>query len=459
MTDFKRDRYGRPLINVDGKETPYTRISSYAQILEDQTGLNRWKLRTVVSGVAQRPDLVNLATANINNDRKLDDLAQQFLDAGGASRAANTGTAIHEMLAQLDTGAIQLDNVPDQFMPYAKAWQTCLHQFGLEVIPELVEIPLVNDKYLAAGSSDNFLMRTSDGKLITVDKKTGKTLMPRPLAYMAQLALYATSMQYDIASGERIALPEVDLEVGYIAHIPAIGDTCTFYEVDLQAALKLCDLAMEIRNAQKSTPTLTVVAPPEPAKIDLTLLKNRVQSLVSAGHAKFLAERWPADTPTLKHQGHTAAQLAAIARLVEQAEAEYSMPFLEEAKPVATAPAKPAPVKIAKIVVEEGPMVDTATVSAMRNHVKAQPEHVQQRLAAWAKEASKSGNSISISAKPSKRRFELARLMLTLAGTQQPEETLNNYVGITSTVGATLATLTIQQIEDLHNQLQEAKYG
>lgn len=455
MSDFNRDRWGRPLIQVDGKSTPYTRISSYGQILEDQTGLNRWKLRMVVSGIGQRPDLVNLAAANIGNDRKLDDLAQQLLDIGGASKAANTGTAIHESLAKLDTGETAVDDLPDMFIPYAKAWLECLDSHGLELVPDLVEIPLVNDQFQAAGSSDNFLLRTADNRLVAVDKKTGKQIGHRPLAYMVQLALYATSQRYDVTTGERTPVGDIDLDVGYIAHIPATGAGCTLYEVDLQQALELCHLAQNIRKAQK---TITPVQPAVvESKVDIGLLVDRVTAIAAAGHAGSLAAYWPDGVKTFKHsREQSQGDLLLIKRAVEKVEAEFQMPFGVETPPVALE-AKGKPRKAQKETVEEGRTLDTDTVAAIRKHIKQLPEGSKLLLADWAKQASKSGQTISLSALPSERRFEIARAMVQLTKHEDPATVLNRLVEMRESIGATFATMSIETARDLCNKLQEVQ--
>ena len=451
MQDFKRDRYGRPLIQLNGKETPYTRISSYGQVLEDQTGLNRWKLRTVVAGVAQRSDLVALATSNAHDTQALDRLAEKFLEAGGASNAANTGTAIHDILAQLDTGSLNLDAVPDPFMAHAVAWQQCIADFGLEIVPDLVEIPLVNDRYQAAGSSDNFVMRTADDMLVVVDKKTGKQIGNRPLSYMVQLALYATSDQYDIATGERIAFPKIDLNIGYIAHLPAAGTTCTLYEVDLQQALELCDLAQSIKRARNTTKPVSAALPA--GQVERSLLVKRIEAIKESGHAPKLAALWPPDVPTFKAaKKHTPAQLKAIQTAIELIERDFELPFLPEQPPVESQPYPRKPKPQAKV--DEGDPVDKPTIDFLRKHIKQQPEAVQKLLAQWAKEASTAGHSVSLSAKPSTRRFEIARLMLALALQDDPATTLSAYTEMQSTIGATLAQLTTSEAHDLCAKIQ-----
>lgn len=464
MSDFNRDRWGRPtIIQVDGSLKPYTRISSYGQNLENQTGLTKWKLRTVVAGAVARPDLMQLASAHKADDRKLDDLAQQMLDAGGASRAANTGTAIHEVLAQVDQGILTRDAVPGNFLPYMQAWYDTLDQFGLEVIPEMVELRLVNDHYEAAGSGDNFLMRTSDGKLIAVDKKTGKSIQPRPLAYMVQLALYATSVEYTVATGERSALPNVDLEVAYIAHLPAQSDTCTLYEIDLREALKLADLSQAIRKAEKTTPKVIKLEPQaaaspsplaEPIVERHALLKARVGALVEAGHMNTLVAFWPDEVPTFKQSNEqSSAELDKITKIVESAEALHSMPFLPEPQ---SAPQKPKETKRStKKKIDEGHLMDNPSIDELRSTIKALPTAKRKILEAWAKEASESGQSISLTATPSVRRFEIARAMILLADQPNPLAAIISNGGNGATVGEALSMLTVDQATKITKQLNQ----
>lgn len=454
MTDFKRDRWGRPLIKqVDGSELAYTRISSYGQVLEDHSGLTNWKLRTVVLGAVQRPDLLQLASAQRAETRKLDQLAQQMLDAAGASAAANSGTAVHEALAAIDTGKMTLDEMPDEFIPYARAWHQLLKDHGLEIVPELVETTLVNDRFLAAGSTDNFVMR-SNGQLVAIDKKTGKSIQPRPLAYMVQLALYATGMEYNPETDERIALPNVDLERAYIAHIPAIGGEATLYEVNLTDALELADLAMQVRQAQRLTNKVT---PAKPAVSRVDMIRDRMRALIDAGHASALASAWPAGVPTFKTEHtHNTAELDAIHSAIASVEAEHQMPFMPEidltlqtAKPSKSKP-KPKPAKP-----DEGDPVDKATIDVLRGKIKSLPQEQQVSIAQWAKEAKEAGQTISLSAQPSARRFEIARLLVALASTADAIATLARFMPVETTVGGTICRLTNTQAADLVRQIEK----
>lgn len=460
MQDFNRDRWGRPLIVPagGGKPKPYARVSSFGQILENQFGLNKWKQRMVLLGAIDRPDLMKLATAAKNDDRKLDGLVEQMMDAGGASRAANTGTAIHDILAQVDAGEIKLDEVPDEFSAQARAWQQLLDDHGFEPVRDMIELHVVNDRFEAAGSADN-ICRTADGRLVLVDKKTGKKIGQRPLAYMVQLAIYATSDRYDIETGERSSLG-VDDTVAYIAHVPAAGGDAVLYEVDVAEGLRLAELAADAKRAEKhATPIRqvepTVTPPVEPASAAKRLwVADRLSTILEYPKAKtLLSSRWPADLPKLSSDHrHSDAELDRIAEIVQSIEDEVAAPFptsdptVEPAKPKTRAK-KPA---AEQETIDEGDPVDQQAVEALQRTLSNLKHDHRELVMQWAKEAHDMGKSLSLRQKPSARRFEAARLLIELATRWENDEAalavLANLGDTDSTVGATVAGYTISQI-------------
>lgn len=488
--DFTRDRWGRPLIKQpEGKDLPYTRISGYGQVLEDQFGLTKWKQRMVLVGAVARPDLVKLATAAKDDDRRLDTLVEQMLEAGGASRAANTGTAIHEVLANLDTGKIDLDSVPDEFLAHARLWTSTLEQHGLTVEQSLVECHLVNDRYQAAGSGDNFL-RDSNGVLYVADKKTGKSIGQRPLAYMVQLALYATADLYDIETGERTPTG-CDQSTGYIVHLPANGETCELYEVDLDAALELATLAQQVRRAQKTTTPIskidrsstTVKSKPiseKPAKSAKSKkptvaerrawIEQRVRTVLEQPDGRAMLQLcWPPDIPRLSSDHkHTAAELDRLTTALDEAEKGSSAPFpapdpANIAKPVVEA--KEEPRKAQPKPLDEGRFVDQPTIDALRAKFDSLLPEQQKQIADWAREAHAADRNVSLQLKPSERRFNIARAMIELATTWEGDSdavpaVIRTVTPLDTTVGATLGSLTIDQAESLivHSDAL-SKYG
>jgi len=476
MSDFARDRWGRPLIaQPDGGTIAYTRISGYGQVLENQFGLNKWKQRMALLGAIERPDLMQLATAAKGDDRRLDQIVEQMLDAGGASRAANTGTAIHDMLAQLDTGAISIDQVPDEFLAHARLWQDTITAHGFEIDSTLVECHLVNDRFQAAGSGDNFL-RDSNGVLYVADKKTGKTIGQRPLAYMVQLALYATSVLYDIETGERTPL-DCDPTKGYIVHLPASGKTCDLYEVDLQAAIELAALAQQVRAAEKQARPVaklshlpTVAEKPAPtAKAKKptvaerrTWIEDRVRAILAQPNgAAMLQLCWPADMPRLSSgHKHTNAQLDQIVVALDDAErgASVAFPAPDPANIAKTSPeAKREPRKAQGKQTKapnEGSTVDQPTLDALRSKIDSLLPDQRRTVMDWAKQAHEAGRSVSLQALPSQRRFEIARAMIELACTWDGDAeavpaVIRTITPMDTTIGATLGSLTIDQATSL----------
>ena len=458
MQDFTRDRWGRPLIvpKDGGKPKPYARVSSFGQILENQFGLNKWKQRMVLLGAVDRPDLMKLAVAAKNDDRKLDGLVEQMMDAGGASRAANTGTAIHDILAQVDAGQIQIGDVPDEFSAQARAWRQLLDRHGFEPVQDMVELHVVNDRFEAAGSADN-ICRTADGRLVLVDKKTGKKIGQRPLAYMVQLAIYATSDRYDLETGERSSLG-VDDTVAYIAHVPATGGEAVLYEVDVAEGLRLAELAADAKRAEKqATPIRPVepVADAEPASPAKRLwVADRLSTILEYPKAKtLLASRWPADLPKLStDHRHTDAELEQIVAIVQSIEDEVSAPFptadptVEKPTPKNRAKKPSEPVE----TIDEGGLVDEKSVEALIRTLSGLKHDHRELVMRWAKEAHDVGRSLSLKQRPSTRRFEAARLLIELASRWENDDAakavLANLGEVDDTVGATISRYTIGQI-------------
>lgn len=459
MPDFERDRWGRPLVvpAAGGKPKPYARVSSFGQILENQFGLNKWKQRMVLLGAIDRPDLMQLATAAKSDDRKLDGLVEQMLDAGGASRAANTGTAIHDVLAQVDAGDLTLDAVPDQFLAQARAWQDLLDAHGLQPVPDMVELQVVNDRFEAAGSADN-ICRTADGRLVLVDKKTGKKIGQRPLAYMVQLAIYATSDRYDVETGKREPLG-VDDTVAYIAHVPASGGEAVLYEIDVAEGLRLAELAADAKRAEKQATPIRKMEPAaapaaEPGSPAKRLwVADRLSTILEYPKAKtLLGSRWPADLPRLSSDHrHSDAELEQIAAIVQSIEDEVSAPF-PPADPTAE---KPAPRKKAAAkteppaTIDEGGRADDQAVEALQRTLSNLRHEHREFVMRWAKEAHESGRSLSLRQNQSIRRFEAARLLIELATRWESDEAamavLADCGETNDTVGTTVAWYSVDQ--------------
>src|SRR6188768_3506214 len=84
--DFRRvGRWKSPqVVMPNGKRSVYGRFSNAGKILDDESNLTDWKLRTVIVGAAFRPELMaQVSTLQPKADKnELRDIAEECLTAG-----------------------------------------------------------------------------------------------------------------------------------------------------------------------------------------------------------------------------------------------------------------------------------------------------------------------------------------------------------------------------------------
>lgn len=350
--EFVRDRWGRPLIIPDGggKPVPYGRFSSHGSVLEEKFALEKWKIRTSAIGLTKREDLfAQLAACPADDSKRLDEIMAQALEAGGGSVGANLGTALHEFTQRVDLGEISVADIAEPWRSDVQAYLNTLAEYNLTIVPHLVEVNLVNDDLQLAGTADRFYSDNA-GHLFCADIKTGKQISKNPLAYAVQLAAYANSMLYDIETGERQSPGKVDLNYGYIMHIPANQGRCDIYEVDLREAMEAARLASTVKSWQKRTdlvkPLNPVVkpkkavkkaseSPPESILSDQNEVRNvwvrrRLQPVLEANKAELVA-LWPDGVATpSKNQPWTDPEIDEICVVLAALEMLHDLPFFEQ---------------------------------------------------------------------------------------------------------------------------------
>lgn len=513
MNDFQRDRWGRPLVvPVDGgKPVAYARFSVHGQCLEDRFGLEKWKLRTAGIGLVKRADLfAQVAACPADDNKRLDDLLQSALEAGGSSIGAGLGTALHEFTQRWDQGQLDIADVPEPWNHDVLAYQAALEKHALEVVPELIEVSLVHDELHLAGTSDRFYRRP-DGRLICADLKTGKSIGQNPLAYIVQLAAYATAMRYDIETGARQPIGDVDTTVGLLVHLPSGKATCDVYEVDLTLGLEAARLASNVRAWQKRKDVVTKISQPThgvseektgeksavaanpsvPAPSPVTIeaiqeafpgskivadpakrewITERVRAIV--GHSteavQYLTGVWPDDVPTLKaSQDHTNEQLDLIAAALDRAERQYEMPFATPdptiAKPQPRAVGQ-VPALVRKQAVDEGPIMSAADLEAIKAKLNQAPAEDRAVIGRIAAQASAAKRSISLKQLGSARRFEIVRALLALAPFSDDDvmsaiTAQVNPAARNKPLGAVIGAFTIAEATSLHDTCADIDAG
>lgn len=331
---------------LDGKRCKS--ISAVAKIPDDDWALSQWRQRMVLLGVAHNPTLAEQAAAHHDDKGMLNRLVEEALTVARAHDAAGMGTASHRIAERVDLNLPVVETAHGTAV--TTAWRKALEATGLEVVPDYVERIVVHPPHLIAGRFDRLVYDTCAKKLRVLDLKTGSSAMSYPHAIACQLALYAQApLIASIPDGggatEKLErMPEVDLEVGLVVHMPNEKEAVV-YEVDIaagwQCVTRVILPTIEWRK-RKATELVSVAgsANEETNSLVVPLLRSYVLRRVERLRAEFpaalatLARRWPQEIPTLKQSdAHTEEQLDAILDAVNRTEAEHKLPFPDELDP------------------------------------------------------------------------------------------------------------------------------
>lgn len=250
---INRDRWGRPLLPPPGggKPEPYTRVSTLAKTLDDQTGLGKWKQRQTVAGLIARPDLWALACSTRADDKTaLNALCEDAMSAAASSAGANLGTALHSFTESIDQGHDPV--APAELAADLAAYRRIMTDCALESIEQ--ELFVVCDELRAAGTLDK-LLRTPDAAVRVGDTKTGQDAPRYAHAAAIQIAVYAHSQRINLETGERSPLhPDLDPNLGLMIHLPAGKGRAAIHRIDLRQAWSWAQMCVEIREWRKSKP-------------------------------------------------------------------------------------------------------------------------------------------------------------------------------------------------------------
>lgn len=243
--EFKRNGRDQPLIipRGGGKPVPYTRTTTYIDVVEDRFALEAWSQRMVALGLADRSDLLLAVSAHRNDKKKLNGICREAREAAKASAKATTGTALHALTEVVDQGN-ELPPLP----PGPKASLDAYVEATKDLKMLEIEQPVVLDTFGIAGTPDRIVKFGKDKCIF--DLKTGSTLDFGYLKIAMQLAIYARSYRYDVHTGERTR-HDCSLTKGIVAHLPSTDDPdearCDLYQVDLHAGWEGVKLAKWIR--------------------------------------------------------------------------------------------------------------------------------------------------------------------------------------------------------------------
>lgn len=288
-----RDRYGRPGVKHPdtGRLIYYRRCTTFIDVLEDRWALEAWKQRMVAIGLATRPDLLLKAAAANGDKAQLNQVIDAAREAGGATQAATTGSAVHAITEQLDRGQDPI--IPPAAQPDIDAYKQATAHLRMAEI----EVFVVHDQFQVGGTFDRVV--ELDGRRYVADIKTGNIDYGQSKIAM-QLAVYANSDHYDPATGARTPL-DVDKARGLVIHLPAGAGECTLHWADLDSGLEGMYLAAEVWDWRRRTGLLEAT-PPGP---------DLLPAIAAAPDRDALVALWAAN----QHRWDQQAQAATEARL------------------------------------------------------------------------------------------------------------------------------------------------
>lgn len=332
-----RDRWGRYLIpDAKGKPVAHTRATTVAKTLADTYALEQWQMRQVAAGLARRQDLIGMAASHDpDTDRKVfEEIVEGALEASGSAEGRRAGTTLHRFTEQHDLGTVKLDQIPPPYRARVEQYRDKLAADGVQVHPQWVEQIFALDAYTIAGTADR-IVTLADGRRVIADLKTGKTVDFGALEFAIQLAVYANhDATFDQTTGRRgKAVPDVDRSIGLIIHLPAQGDGCELYTVDLAQGYDALITAMEVREWRKTkgllAPYKVLAAGTGGAGALRDWLRERIRE--AAGHSDAaladLGARWPSTVPQPLPAELAQYQIEDLATCLDRVEAAHEIPF------------------------------------------------------------------------------------------------------------------------------------
>lgn len=203
-----------------------------------------WKQRQTALGLADRPDLQLAVTAHRDDKRQLNRICEQALEAAASSASATTGTALHTLTELVDSGQ-DLPTLPPAAAADLEAYRQAMVPFDVVAMEQFTVV----DDLKVGGTPDRILHW--NGQNFIGDLKTGKSLKFSIGKIAMQLALYSRALQYDIETGRRTPLPDVDQNNAIVVHVPAGTGRAEVVWVNIAKGWDAVGLAVQVRAWRK----------------------------------------------------------------------------------------------------------------------------------------------------------------------------------------------------------------
>ena len=302
-----RDQWGRYKILGAG----YTRATTFAKLGSSTYALGEWNERMLIKGLVLRPDLLAMAhSLDVKRDKgTLNKIADDAQEYAGNKVAANIGTAYHTFTERLDAGLMTLDDVPAQWRTRCRQYIDALALHGLTTRPEWMErttavrADQVSAPVGVAGTLDR-IFQEPDGTLVIGDLKTSSNIEYSWSEIAVQLALYAHGVNthglfdWNTKTWSGPAMDQkVRTDYAIVMHLPADGDGCVLYKVDLVKGWEFAQVSGLVQARQKAkNVAVEMVPPPRPAPVPQTVPAPVLAAAEGPAPVLVAAER-----PELRH--------------------------------------------------------------------------------------------------------------------------------------------------------------
>lgn len=243
-----------------GKKRGWTRMSTLAKTLDDDTAITKWEKANVARGLLADPGMLT----RISDPR---DLVAAAGRRGGDYLKADLGTAMH---TALERHVLGLDNtgLPAPYDQDLAVIVDALARHRIVADPNYLEAVMCYPAFEAAGRLDLCAKGPWGDTLRVCDLKTGSTDFGIGV-WAAQLAGYARA-PYHWRDGELHPAFARDAEVGMIIHAPLGQATCHIYELDLIQGHEILTAAHEARRIRNGNQGLMVPHIPPAAPLPVS---------------------------------------------------------------------------------------------------------------------------------------------------------------------------------------------
>lgn len=282
----ERDQWGRYLLRdrETGRSRGWTRVSTLAKCMADETLLTLWKRRMVAVGVAEHGRMLlddgyelaeAVAAANLAlteaTDRdelraakdRLNELCDLAHNLAGGDRGSDLGTALHALTEWSDAGRLgELDEPPPALELDRLAYVQAMADEEIERPVEWIERVVVNETLGVAGTFDRILVMPFDCPRCGChrrigDLKTQKSIDFGWLDIAIQLAAYANAdYMIDLRTGEPEPMPTVCRCVAIVMWLPVGKAKCTLHEIDIKRGWEFALLGRDVRAARAAGKSL-----------------------------------------------------------------------------------------------------------------------------------------------------------------------------------------------------------